>query len=93
MHYRGICQWWELEGRFKVSKADMVKLIEKKSIIHRWKDPDTDTKVYEGKIKFVDREPTIKERNKIIAEQKKSNKKFWLIVGIIILVLVVYFNK
>ena len=93
LHDQGICTWWELRGRYKVSRVDMVKLIEKKSIIHRWKDPDSDTKIFEGNIKFVDREPTEEEWNKQMKEMKKSDRKFWLIVGAIILIAVLYFNK
>ena len=93
LHYNGICTWWELRGMYKVSRVNMVKLIEKKSIIHRWKDPNSDTKIFEGNIKFVDREPTEEEWNKQIKEMKKSDRKFWLIVGAIILIAVLYFNK
>ena len=93
MFYSGTVAWWELRGRYKVSRVDLVELIEKKSIIHTYKDPHSDTKMYRGKINFVDREPTEEEWNKQIKEMKKSDRKFWLIVGAIILIAVLYFNK
>ena len=96
MFYSGTVAWWELRGRYKVSRVDLVELIEKKSITHTYKSPDSDTKMFRGKINFVDREPTEEEWKKKTKELKESNKKFdrklWLIVGVIILIIVVYFN-
>ena len=97
LNYSGTVAWWELRGRYKVSRVDLVELIEKKSIIHTYKSPDSDTKMFRGKINFVDREPTEEEWKKKTKELKESNKKFdrkfWLIVGVIILIIVLYFNK
>ena len=93
LNYNGTVAWWELREVYKVSRVDLVELIEKKSIIHTYKGPDSDTKIYRGKINFVDREPTEEEWNKQIKEMKKSDRKFWLIVGVIILIIVLYFNK
>ena len=93
LNYNGTTTWWELRGRYKVSRVDLVELIEKKSITHTYKSPDSDTKMFRGKINFVDREPTEEEWNKQIKEMKKSDRKFWLIVGAIILIAVLYFNK
>jgi len=90
LHYTGVSTWRELRGKYKVSRVDMIKLIEKKSIIHKWKDPDD--KFFLGKIKFVDREPTEEEWNRQMNELKKSNRKFWLIFGIIVLILLVILN-
>jgi hypothetical protein len=97
LNYNRTVDWWELRYVYKVSRVDLVELIEKKSIIHTYKSPDSDTKMYRGKINFVDREPTEEEWKKKTKELKESNKKFdrklWLIVGVIILIIVVYFNK
>ena len=38
---------------YKVSRVDLVELIEKKSIIHTYKSPDSDTKMFRGKINFL----------------------------------------
>lgn len=91
LHYTGISTWSELRYVYKVSRVDMINLIEKKSIIHTYKDPDN--KFYSGKIKFIDREPTEEEWNKEMDELKKSDRKFWLIFGIIVFVILVIFNK
>ena len=97
LNYNGTVDWQELRYVYKVSRIDLVELIEKKSIIHTYKSPDSDTKMFRGKINFVDREPTEEEWKKKTKELKESNKKFdrklWLIVGIIILIIVLYFNK
>ena len=97
LNYNRTVDWWELRYVYKVSRVDLVELIEKKSIIHTYKSPDSDTKMFRGKINFVDREPTEEEWDKKTKELKESNKKFdrklWLIVGVIILIIVVYFNK
>ena len=97
LNYNGTVDWQELRYVYKVSRVDLVELIEKKSIIHTYKSPDSDTKMFRGKINFVDREPTEEEWKKKTKELKESNKKFdrklWLIVGIIILIIVLYFNK
>ena len=93
LNYNGTVDWQELRYVYKVSRVDLVELIEKKSIIHTYKSPDSDTKMYRGKINFVNREPTEEEWNKQIKELKKSDRKFWLIVGAIILIAVLYFNK
>ncbi len=61
MFYSGTVAWWELREVYKVSRVDLVELIEKKSIIHTYKSPDSDTKMFRGKINFVDREPTEEE--------------------------------
>lgn len=96
MNHSGTVTWWELRGKYKVSRVKLVELIEKKSIIHTYKDPDSDTKMYRGKINFVDREPTEEEWEKKTKELEESNKKtdrkFWLIVGAIVIA-VLYFNK
>ena len=93
LNYNGTVDWQELRYVYKVSRVDLVELIEKKSVIHTYKSPDSDTKMYRGKINFVNREPTEEEWNKQIKELKKSDRKFWLIVGAIILIAVLYFNK
>ena len=97
LNYNGTVDWQELRYVYKVSRVDLVELIEKKSIIHTYKSPNSDTKMFRGKINFVDREPTEEEWKKKTKELKESNKKFdrklWLIVGIIILIIVLYFNK
>ncbi len=92
MHFTGICTWWEARGKWKISRADMVRLIEKKTIIHTWKDP-YEEKSYEGKFKFVNREPTEKEWKKKIDEMNKSNRKFWLVVSVIGLVILLIYNN
>ena len=92
----GICTWSEITGIYNVDSVDMVRLIEKKSINITWEDPGAGNKIYEGTIKFVDREPTEEEWEKKTKEveesQKKSTRKFWLIVGAIVIA-VLYFNK
>ena len=96
LHHTGTTDWWELRGMYKVSRVDLVKLIENKSIHHRYKDPNSDTKIFAGKINFVDREPTEEEWNKRVQENEKSNKKtnrILLIVGAIILITILYFKK
>ena len=96
LNHSGIADWWELRGTYKVSRVDLVKLIENKSIHYRYKDPYSDTKIFAGKINFVDREPTEEEWNKRVQENEKGNKKtnrILLIVGVIILITIMYFKK
>ena len=88
----GVTHWEEMRERWKVSRDDMVKLVEKKKIKHRWQDP-YNKKFFEGYIEFKDREPSEKQWKKEIDEMNRSNRKFWLIVGGIIFLVFLYFNK
>ena len=45
LNYNGTVDWQELRYVYKVSRVDLVELIEKKSIIHTYKSPDSDTKI------------------------------------------------
>ena len=71
----GICTWSEITGIYNVDSVDMVRLIEKKSINITWEDPGAGNKIYEGTIKFVDREPTKEEWEKTDTKELKRDSK------------------
>ena len=82
LHYYGCCGWWEARRRWKISRSDMVKLIENGKIIHTYKDPDSDYKLFRGEFKFVNREPSEEEWQRTVEKLKRDQKKttFWILV-------------
>ena len=85
--------------KYHLLHEEIVKCIEKKSIIHRYTDEDL--KVWEGKVKFVNREPSEKEKKEMALraekyekereEQMKKDKPFAIATGLVIFGAIIYY--